>query len=132
MAGRTYLGKGWSFPSGVTVQGGIRLSAEERDVQEAILIILRTELGERVYRPTFGCRLSELTFAPLNTRTLFMIRLYVQEALELWEPRIELDEVRTDPDPILGRVSIGIDYRLKDRPDPQSLVYPFYLLSQEA
>ena len=81
-----------------------------------------------MYRPEFGSRLSELTFAPLNTQTLLLIRLYVQEALEMWEPRIEIDEVSTDPDPVRGRVDIIIEYHPKDSHDNRSLVYPFFLV----
>lgn len=131
MVRREYLGTGFSFPLQINVQGGISLSSDHQNVREAIWIILRTELGERVYRPNFGCRLSELTFAPLNTRTLFLIKLYVQEALEIWEPRIELEEITVDPDPVAGRVDISIDYRLKDSYEPGSLVYPFYLVPRE-
>ena len=125
-----YLGTGWSFPLTTDLQGGIALSEAEEKVREAIVIILRTELGERRYRPDFGCRLSELTFAPLNSKTLFLMRLYVQEALETWEPRIDLEEVVTEPDPILGRVNIIINYRLKSNYESRSLVYPFYLTHQ--
>lgn len=124
-----HLGKGWAFPLRSSVQGGIQLSAEAQKVRESIWVILRTGLGERVYRPNFGSRLSELTFAPLNNTTLLLIRIHVQEALEAWEPRIILEEVQTDPDPVRGRVDIIIQYRLKSSYDPFSLVYPFYLAS---
>lgn len=124
-----YLGRGWAFPLQLDVQGGIQLRSEEQKIKESIWIILRTGLGERVYRPNFGSRLAELAFAPLNTDTLILIRLYVLEALETWEPRIIIDEVRTDADPIRGKVNIIINYRLKDFPDISSFVYPFYLLS---
>lgn len=128
---RAYVGTGWAFPLRVNLQGGILLSAIERSVEESIWIILRTGLGERVYRPDFGSRLSELVFAPMNTQTLLLLRLHVEEALEMWEPRIILDEVRTDPDPIRGRVDIIVNYHLKDRYDSRSLVYPFYLQAEE-
>lgn len=128
---RAYIGTGWAFPVRVNIQGGIQLSAIERSVEESVWIILRTSLGERVYRPDFGSRLSELVFAPMNTQTLLLIRLHVEEALEMWEPRIVLDEVRTDPDPIRGRVDIVVNYHLKDRHDSRSLVYPFYLQTEE-
>lgn len=45
-----------------------------------------------------------------------------------WEPRITLDEIRTDPDPVAGRVDITITYFPKNTLDRRSLVYPFYLL----
>jgi len=125
---KAYLGTGWTSPLRVNVQGSIQLSSGERNIEESIWLILRTELGERVYRPDFGSRLSELTFAPMNTQTLLMMRLYVQEALEMWEPRIVLDSVRADPDPVRGRVDIIVDYHPKDSHDSRSLVYPFYML----
>ncbi|MBE9008725.1 GPW/gp25 family protein [Pseudanabaenaceae cyanobacterium LEGE 13415] len=124
-----YLGAGLAFPLQLNVQGGLQMSVAAQKVREAIWIILRTGIGERVYRPNFGCRLPELAFAPLNTDTLLRIRLYVLEALNTWEPRILIDDVRTDPDPVRGKVDIVIDYRLKNYPDPYSLVYPFYLVS---
>ncbi|WP_218081931.1 GPW/gp25 family protein [Anthocerotibacter panamensis] len=123
-----FLGNGWSFPLQINVQGGIQLSPGAQDIEESIRIILRTSLRERVYRPNFGSRLSELAFAPLNTETLMLIRLHVEEALILWEPRIKILSIDTDPDPILGRVNILVSYRIKDRPDPASMVFPFYLL----
>ncbi|NEU81416.1 GPW/gp25 family protein [Nostoc sp. UIC 10630] len=126
---RAYLGTGWAYPLHLNVQGGIQLSREDQKVKESIWIILRTGVGERVYRPTFGSRLSELAFAPLSSDTLLRIRLYVLEALEVWEPRITIDEVITDPDPVRGRVDIIINYRLKDGPDIYSFVYPYYLVS---
>jgi uncharacterized protein len=125
-----YLGTGLSFPLQVNVQGGLKQSSEAQKVKESIWLILRTDLGERVYRPDFGCRLTELAFAPLNNDTLLKIRIYVLEALQIWEPRIDIDEVRADPESVSGRVNIIINYRLKSHPDPYSFVYPFYLVSE--
>ena len=123
-----YVGSGFAFPLRVNVQGSVQLSSDAPNLEESILIILRTELGERVYRPNFGSRLSELAFEPMNVQTLLLIRLYIEEALELWEPRIILRDVRTDPDPMHGRVDIEIIYQPKDSYDIRSLVFPFYLL----
>ncbi|MEO0458399.1 MAG: GPW/gp25 family protein [Cyanobacteria bacterium P01_A01_bin.114] len=125
---KAFLGKGLAFPMRTNVQGELQLSAYLPNIEESIQLILRTSLGERLYRPDFGSRLSELVFAPLNTQTLLLIRLYVEEALEKWEPRIELVSVTTEPDPIQGRVDITLTYTPKESPDARSLVYPFYLL----
>jgi uncharacterized protein len=125
---QTHLGQGWAFPLRVNVQGRVQLSGLVQNIEESIQIILRTQLGERVYRPDFGSRLSELVFAPMNMQTLLLLRLHVQEALTRWEPRIVLDDVRTEPDPGQGYVDIVVEYHPKDSPDSRSLVYPFYLL----
>lgn len=126
-----YLGTGLGFPLQINVQGGLQLSATERSVEESIWIILRTSVGERLKRPEFGSRLSELTFAPLNPTTLLLLRVHVEDALRAWEPRIEVIEVKAEADPVRGRVDLTIHYRLKEAYDPRSLVYPFYLLPPE-
>lgn len=122
-----HLGQGFSFPLSTSQQGGLSLSAEQQSVRESIWLILLTEPGERLYRPTFGCRLSELAFAPINSDTLMLMRIWVQEALEQWEPRIETVEVLARPRSDQGMVFIVINYRLRTSYERQSLVYPFYL-----
>lgn len=130
-----HLGQGFSFPLAISQQGGLSLSVEQQSVRESIWLILLTEPGERLYRPTFGCRLSELAFAPINSETLMLMRIWVQEALEQWEPRIEVADVLARPRTDQGAVFIVINYRLRTTHERQSLVYPFYLkgeFSQEA
>lgn len=128
---RAQMGSGWSFPIRVNLQGSLQLSSTERNIEESIWLILQTPVGERASRPDFGSRLEELAFAPMNSDTLILLCVAVEEALTLWEPRIDLDEVRADPDPVRGRVDLVIDYHLTDTYQPRSLVYPFYLQTEE-
>ena len=121
------IGAGFAFPADVNVQGSIQLSANQNNLEESISIILGTRLGERVYRPDFGSRLSELVFEPMNSSTLALIRLYVEEAIELWEPRIVLRQVLTEPNMNSGLVKIYIKYTPQAKPELRSMVYPFYL-----
>lgn len=126
---RDYIGQGFSFPLGVTIQGSFPLSQDIKNIEESIALILGTKLGERIYRPDFGSRLSELVFAPLNSETLVRLRLYVQEALEMWESRIIIEGIYAEPDPVQGRINVLIAYRPKESYDSHSLIYPFYLMS---
>lgn len=126
-----YIGAGFSFPINVNVQGSVQLSNNTPNLEESIIIILGTKLGERLYRPNFGSRLSELVFEPMNTKTLLTIRLYVEEALLTWEPRIIINNILTIPDPSTGRVEIEIIYTPKDSYEMRSVVYPFYLQAPE-
>ncbi|MEM9004230.1 MAG: GPW/gp25 family protein [Cyanobacteria bacterium P01_F01_bin.86] len=123
-----YIGAGLSFPICVNVQGSFQLSNGTTNLEESIYIILGTQLGERAYRPNFGSRLSEIMFEPMSTDVLMLIRMYVKEALEMWEPRMILKDVITDPDPSTGRVDINIVYKPKNSYDIRSLVYPFFLM----
>ncbi len=128
------IGRGWAFPLGVDVTGGIRLSTNEPEIEESIAIIIGTSPGERVMRPTFGCRIHELVFAPNTVETVWLARRYVEEALGMWEPRIEVEEVAVVLDPAeveRGRLNIGVRYTVRGTKDSRSLVYPFYLIEPE-
>lgn len=84
-------------------------------------------------RPTFGCRLQELVFAPNNSQTAAQAGRYVEEALGMWEPRIRVADVRVGPDPnSASRLLIEIEYQVKATHDKRSLVHPFYLIPEES
>ncbi|MFZ4727482.1 MAG: GPW/gp25 family protein [Pseudanabaena sp.] len=127
-ADRDYLGRGISFPLRINIQGELKTDSGDRNLEESISTILNTKLGERVYRPNFGCRLSDLTFAPMNPQTILLARIYVEEALNRWEPRIKVTGVYAEPDPIKGRLDLKIQYQIKENNDRRNMVYPFYLL----
>ena len=126
------LGTGWAFPPRVDTRGRIALARQERDVEEAIRMILLTPKGQRVMRPDFGCRIHDLAFAPNNATLTGLATYYIEEALEMWEPRIQVEEVspRVDHDNP-ERLLIDISYRLKATADRRSLVFPFYRIPGE-
>ena len=126
------VGRGWTFPPKIGPQGGIALTSERSEIEQAIYIILTTSPGERVMRPTFGCRLHELVFAPNDANTASRAVTFVEEALAMWEPRIRLIDVFARPDPNTPeRLSIEIRYEIKATHDQRSLVHPFYLIPEE-
>ncbi len=132
------VGRGWAFPPQLHTNGGFALVADYEEIDQAIQIILGTAVGERVMRPTFGSRLHELVFAPLNEDTMARARRYVEDALTIWEPRIELKLVqvsalnRTAPGlQPPGMLAIDIEYVIKSTGDQRSLVYPFYTIGKD-
>lgn len=129
---REYIGQGLAFPLQVNPQGGIALASGERDIEQAIRVILSTAPGERVMRPEFGCRIHELVFAPHDAATESLVVYYVEEALVQWEPRIDVQEVDVSADPWRdGALLVEIKYRVKDTHDERSIVYPFFLSGEE-
>ena len=129
---RSFLGGGWSFPPGVDGRGGMAMTQDGADIEQAVGIILGTSRGERPMRPDFGCRIHELIFSPINSTTMGLVAHYVEEALGWWEPRIEVREVSTAPDPDdPARLLINIHYQIKATHDARSLVYPFYVIPEE-
>jgi phage baseplate assembly protein W len=127
---RDLVGSGWAFPLRVDKRGGIALSRNDTDIQEAIRVILSTAKGERRMRPDFGCDIHTLLFAPNNDTTSGLAAHYVREALGWWEPRIEVTAVDPHPDPgDQTRLLIDIRYTIKATNDERSIVYPFYILT---
>ena len=125
---KKYLGKGWSFPIELDAEGFLYYSSEEQKIQESILIILGTTLGERVMRPEFGSRLHELVFSPINTSTKSLIAHYVTEALVTWEPRIDVLGVNvSDEEAINGKLLVNIEYKVRATNSTFNYIYPFYL-----
>ena len=123
-----FLGSGWSFPIRIDRQGEIALVSREEDIRQAILVILGTSPGERVMRPDFGAGLKALVFEPINTATKALVKHRVEEALLLWEPRIDSVEVTMADERSLGRLLLDIRYRVRATNTFFNLVYPFYLL----
>ena len=129
---RDFLGTGWAFPVRVDAHGRIELARQERDIEEAICIILLTPKGQRVMRPEFGCQVHDLIFAPNDATTAGLAAYYVEEALGMWEPRIRVQDVTARPDPDHAeRLFIAILYEIKATHDSRSLVFPFYRIPGE-
>jgi hypothetical protein len=125
---KAFLGVGWKFIPCVTGDGKIALVQYENDIREAILIILGTDLGERVMRPTFGAGLNDFVFEPLNSTTLHLVQTRVHDALVAWEPRIDVLDVTVSVDPSEpNKLLIALTYRIRATNTQFNLVYPFYL-----
>ncbi|MBB5157043.1 GPW/gp25 family protein [Saccharopolyspora phatthalungensis] len=122
------LGKGMAFPIRWDVAGRPRLAAGSEKIQQGILMIMATALGERVMRPDFGCGIHDLVFQP-NTATLHGVVIeQVREALIRWEPRIDLLDVRAEVPPDTPHcLLIRVDYRIRANNATQNVVYPFVL-----
>lgn len=127
-----FLGNGWAFPFKISPSGGIALSRQEFDIDEAIRIILSTAKGERHMRPQFGCGIHDLVFAPNNATTAGLVETYVTEAVGWWEPRVEILRVDVDTDQEdRNQLLINVHYRIRATNDQRNLVYPFYLIRPE-
>ena len=122
------LGRGWSLPLIPREQDRALPWAEGGDkVRQSLYIILDTEPGERVMRPEFGCGLRRHIMEPNTAANRALIQRVVKQAINKWEPRVELTEIAVTPgnDPAL--VLIHIQYRHRRDGSTGNLVYPFYL-----
>jgi phage baseplate assembly protein W len=123
-----YIGRRIAFPLMLDDRNRFAMVGGDAAIRQSIYLIIHTVPGERVMRPDFGCEIHSLIFDPANEETATTAERYVTDALNRWEPRIELKNVTaTVGDTELGELMITINYRLKDQLDERSLVYPYYL-----
>ena len=123
-----FLGKGWPIPLQPDDRSG-KLSYESgaEKVRQSIWIILDTEPGERIMRPSFGCGLRRHLMKPNTSATRALIEREVRNALATWEPRIDLERVEVTPGDDPSLVLIEIHYLHRRDGQKGNLVYPFYL-----
>jgi phage baseplate assembly protein W len=129
---QSFIGAGWAYPARIDATGGVALVAREREIEEAIRIILGTAPGERPMRPEFGCRIHDYVFAPISSSTAGLIVYAVRSALERWEPRIDVNDVLVGFDSASrGTLYLDIRYSIKGHNDDRNLVFPFYVIPDE-
>jgi len=63
-------------------------------IEESIKDILLTPLGSRVMLPGYGSRLFELIDRKVDDEFRADLACYVIEAVERWEKRVKIDEVK--------------------------------------
>lgn len=120
---KEFLGRGWSFPFRFdSASGAVGLSEFEENIRQCITIILATRPGERQMLPAFGCRIHELLFAPNTTTTGLIAEGHVRDALERWEPRVEVERVNAAPD-ATGALRVEVLYRVIATDTVQNVVH---------
>ena len=72
------------YPFGFSGQGRTRECSDDEHLRDLIEQVLFTSPGERVNRPTFGCGLLQLVFAPNSDTLAAATQLSVQAALQQW------------------------------------------------
>ena len=124
-----FVGAGWAFPVRTDATGSVALVRRDRELQEAIRLILGTSPGERPMRPEFGCRIAEHVFGVADAATAGQIAQDVRTALDRWEPRIDVIDVSIAFDRVdAGTLYIDVRYSVRDTNDVRNLVFPFYAI----
>lgn len=122
------LGRGWSFP--VTFKKGgntVKLSEEEKDITESLIILLTTALGERVMRPDYGANMEDMLFESINVTTASIITNRLKQAILFHEPRVNANNIDMVPDLANGFIEVTIEYTIIATNTRTNLVFPYYL-----
>jgi phage baseplate assembly protein W len=106
----------YSLPLLDGVDGAGRLAWAEgnKSLRECMLNILLTRPGERLMRPEFGAGLGNFIHYPNNETTRALIADAARRALDRWEPRVLIEDVRVLAEPQRpSHVHLSIHYRIR-------------------
>lgn len=87
---------------------------------QSIQDILTTPKGTRVMRRDYGSLVAELIDAPVNGQTLIEVYHATAEALDIWEPRLELTRVRVRTS-TAGRLDLDLEGNVQGLPQQLSV-----------
>ena len=130
--GNEFIGAGWAFPLELDQTGGFALVSDDREIQEAIRLIIGTAYGERPMRPDFGCAIHDFVFAAADGTTAGRIAYEVRASLYRWEPRIAVEDVEVTVDDYdRNLMYVDVRYRIRTTNNSRNLVFPFYTIPPE-
>lgn len=99
---------------GVDGDGRLDWAEGNKSLRECMLNILLTRPGERLMRPEFGAGLRDFIHYPNNETTRALIADATRRALERWEPRVRIEDVRVLADPERPSLAqLSIHYRIR-------------------
>ncbi len=124
-----FLGRGWHFPPRFDPHDGRALLVEaEDDIEESLRILMSTRPGERVMHPTYGCRLHDYLFEPMNGTTRAAIEAAIARAVLFFEPRVRLASVSVSASNWPGgKLTVQLDYAIVETNSRHNVVFPFYI-----
>ena len=92
---------------GMSAEVGAPLDGVDH-LQQSVRDVLTTPIGSRVMRRDYGSRIFELIDQPFNEALQRQIVAATAEALQRWEPRLQVRRVTVAP-AAQGHVSIDLD-----------------------
>jgi phage baseplate assembly protein W len=135
--GYPQVGVGWAFPVRWRERAepgrdqGLQLSSGAERIREALTLIIRTGLLERVMQPRFGAGVDRYVFDPRTPEVCRRLEEDVRRALLLSEPRVIVDRLEAVPaGSAEDRVDVLVEYRIDRHRRPENLVLPFHIAGE--
>lgn len=90
----------------------------ENAIKKSVMNLVRTQVGERFFRPLIGTSLDESLFKLNNYDTTTSLSDEIRDLLQNFEPRIRVEEVRAQSEDDSYEVNITIVYTIIGLPLP--------------
>ena len=109
------------------VTDDLLVKKEDAAVKQAILNLLLTQKGERIYDPEYGSDLKSHLFEPLDFGTAGTIKDEIVRTLKNYEPRVSIDECVVEPNIESNGFDVRLDFEVLSRSDIPAISIEFFL-----
>ena len=102
-----------------TVTNDINVVEDVIAIKRAVKNLIQTNFYERPFRPELGCGVRALLFENFTPMTKIFLQRKIEEVLENYEPRVELQNVAVDDDQDGNRLVVDIYFYIVGVTGPQ-------------
>tara|TARA_B100000424_G_C22825680_1_gene441382 strand:- start:472 stop:867 length:396 start_codon:yes stop_codon:yes gene_type:complete len=100
------------------VTGNLKALTNREAVKQSVRNIVLTNFYERPYNPILGGDVIKQLFENMDSTTEYQITSNIREALENFEPRAEVDDIKVDAQEDLNELRVSIRFRVINDTDP--------------
>jgi phage baseplate assembly protein W len=103
------------------ITGNVKKSINRDAVKNSVRNIILTNHGERFFKPKFGGNVTSQLFENASKFTEFNTARSIRIALQNYEPRAEVINVRVDSNPDTNNLTVTLKFRILNDPEPITL-----------
>lgn len=92
------------------VTNDILILKNEDAIKKSVSNIIRTSLGERFFNANFGTSVTDYLFENTTQDLVFAVRDEIRDALENYEPRIEIDRIDVNTPADSNELNVQVVY----------------------
>ena len=102
----------------------LALKSDVEAVKQSIKNLVLTDKMERPFQPTIGCDVRKALFENFTPQTVMMVKSYIAETIEQYEPRCNLINIETSPDDDNNALNVRVLFSIinSERIDQLNLV----------
>jgi phage baseplate assembly protein W len=98
--------------------GDLAILTNEDSIKEALKNLLLTDRGERLFQPALGGDIRKMLFDVMTPASIQMIKQGIETVINNFEPRVNLIDVKVDPELDRNGVHVTISYYARNVQDP--------------
>lgn len=107
------------------VTNDLVVSRDASAVKQAIVNLLLTNKGEKVFNPEYGSNIRKFLFEPLDYATAAQVKRNIESTVLTYEPRVIIEDLRCIPNFNDNGFDVEMTYTLKGVDTPPSNIQFF-------